>query len=126
MFNLPDFNEIYDSYINGHKFYTYDKLIKKYPNVENDAYMFADEDDYSNFVIDKEYVSENLWFTTKDVLKTIKINNMEKNEVLYIVKVEPCKDAYFNRSPEHIIKTNKIIIREIKQVKVVKKFIVLH
>jgi hypothetical protein len=129
MLNIPNFNEIYNSYHNGHKFYTYDQLIKKYPDIENNAYMFINEDSYKNdFVIGKEYdntnTDTNLWFTTKDVLETIKINNMKKMKLLYVAQIELCKNAYFNRSPKHIITTNKIIIREIKQVKVVKKFIV--
>ncbi len=72
MLNLPDFNEIYNSYHNKHKFYTYYELIKKYPDIENNAYMFINEDSYKNeFVIGKEYDNTNtdtdLWFTTKDI-----------------------------------------------------------
>jgi len=129
MFNLPDFNSIYNSYHNGHKFYTYDKLIKKYPDIENNSYMFISGDAHKNkFVIGEVYDNGNddgsLWFTTKDILERIKINNIKKNDILYVGHVELCKDAYFNKSPQNTITTNKIIIREIKPVKVVKKFIV--
>jgi hypothetical protein len=52
MLNLPNLDKIYNSYHNQHKFYTYDQLIKKYPDIENNAYMFMDEDSYKNkFVI---------------------------------------------------------------------------
>ena len=123
MCKIADFNDVYNSYLNKHKFYTYDKLIQKYPDIENDAFMIIDSQK-NKCVIGDEYEDTNLWFTTKNVLETIKINNMEKHDVLYVAKVDLCKDTYFNRSPKHIITTNKIIIREIKQVRVVKKFIV--
>ena len=125
MLNLHNFDEIYNSYHNRHKFYTYEQLTKKYPDIENNAYMFINEDDYKNtFVICQQHDNTHLWFTTKDILQTIQINNIKKNEVLYVAKVELCKDVYFNRSPQGIITTDKIIIREITPVKVVKKFIV--
>ena len=124
MLNLPNFNEIYNSYHNQHKFYTHDELMKKYPEFENNAYMFVNEDSKDKFVIGEKYVDDSLWFTTKDVLQTIEINNKKKNEALYMVKVELCKDAHFNRSPQNIVTTNKIIMVEMKLVKVVKKLIV--
>lgn len=127
MLNLPNFNEIYNSYHNKHKFYTYKQLTKKYPDIENNAYMFINEDDYKNkIVIGEEYENNSVWFTTKDVLQNIKINNMDKNDILYVGKVELCKDVYFNVSPRHIITTNKIIIKEITQVELVNKFIVFN
>lgn len=51
---------------------------------------------------------------------------MEKDDVLYVVKVGLCENAYFNKSPENIITTNKIIVKEIKQAKVVSQFIVFN
>ena len=127
MLNLPDFNEMYDSYIHGHKIYTYDELIRKYSDMKHNSYMFIPGDRHKDeFVIGEEYENRSLWFTTKNVLQTIKINNMDKGDVLYVAKVELCKNAYFNRSPRHIITTNKVIIREIKQVSVVKKRIVFN
>jgi hypothetical protein len=98
--------------------------MKKYPEFENNAYMFVNEDSKDKFVIGEKYVDDSLWFTTKDVLQTIEINNKKKNEALYMVKVELCKDAHFNRSPQNIVTTNKIIMVEMKLVKVVKKLIV--
>jgi len=125
MFDFPDFSEIYDSYHNGHKIYTYNQLIKTHPKYKTNAYMFINSDDYDKFVIGKELESPNLWFTTKTTLQSIQINNMEKDDVLYVVSVGLCENAHFNKSPENIITTNKIIVKEIKQAKVVKKFIVL-
>lgn len=79
MLNLPNFDEIYNSYHNRHKFYTYEQLTKKYLGIENNAYMFINEDDYKNtFVIGQEHNNTHLWFTTKDILQTIQINNIKK------------------------------------------------
>lgn len=49
---------------------------------------------------------------------------MEKNDILYVAKVDLCKDAYFYKSSKDIMTTNKLLIKEIIAVQVINNFIV--